>query len=192
MCYVCFNTCVEEIFKGMWIDVYFLILLRICSKICDVTLVDFFIVFALWFILEAVSDLVIWISDGTLRSLNLWAKLNSFRGFELHDCHLFALLPSNIKLRSLFSRFVPPKQIFKTLLLSAEDAATGDLKVTARCRMRRGARTISERRVVECSLRLMTPSPSWCLFRRLEKVLSSLSTFCPESTLASSFQNGSL
>lgn len=51
---------------------------------------------------------------------------------------------------------------------------------------------MSERRLVECSLRLMTPSPSWCLLRRLEKVLSSLSTFGPESTLASSFQNGSL
>lgn len=54
------------------------------------------------------------------------------------------------------------------------------------------AQTMSERRLVECSLRLMTPSPSWCLLRRLEKVLSSLSTFGPESTLASSFQNGSL
>lgn len=52
--------------------------------------------------------------------------------------------------------------------------------------------TISERRLVECSLRLMMPCPSWCLLRRLEKVLSSLSTFGPESTLASSFQNGSL
>lgn len=51
---------------------------------------------------------------------------------------------------------------------------------------------MSERRLVECSLRLMTPSPSWCLLRRFEKVLSSLSTFGPESTLASSFQNGSL
>lgn len=77
-------------------------------------------------------------------------------------------------------------------LLSAEDAVTGDLTIAARYRMRCGERTISERRVVECSLRLMTPSPSWCLFRRLEKVLSSLSTFCPESTLASSFQKGSL
>lgn len=128
-----------------------------------------------------------------LHNLNLWAKLNSFRVFELHDCHLFALLPSNIKLRSLFSRFVHPKQIFaKKPLLSAEDAVTGDLTIAARYRMRCGERTISERRVVECSLRLMTPSPSWCLFRRLEKVLSSLSTFCPESTLASSFQKGSL
>lgn len=52
--------------------------------------------------------------------------------------------------------------------------------------------TMSERRVVECSLRLMTPSPSWCLFRRFEKILISLSTFVPESMLASSFQNGSL
>lgn len=51
---------------------------------------------------------------------------------------------------------------------------------------------MSERRLVECSLRLMTPSPSWCRLRRFEKVLSSLSTFGPESTLASSFQNGSL
>lgn len=38
----------------------------------------------------------------------------------------------------------------------------------------------------------MTPSPSWCLLRRLEKVLSSLSTFGPESTLVSNFQKGSL
>lgn len=51
---------------------------------------------------------------------------------------------------------------------------------------------MSERRLVECSLRLMTPSPSWCLLRRFEKVLSSLSTFGPESTLASSLQNGGL
>lgn len=64
--------------------------------------------------------------------------------------------------------------------------------IVAQTREQEESRTMSERRLVECSLRLMIPSPSWCLLRRLEKVLSSLSTFGPESTLASSFQNGSL
>lgn len=64
--------------------------------------------------------------------------------------------------------------------------------IVAHTREQEEAHTMSERRLVECSLRLMIPSPSWCLLRRLEKVLSSLSTFGPESTLASSFQNGSL
>lgn len=60
--------------------------------------------------------------------------------------------------------------------------------------VRRGEKghTMSARRAVECSLRLMAPSPSWCLLRRLEKVLNSLSTFGPESTLARSFQKGNL
>lgn len=52
--------------------------------------------------------------------------------------------------------------------------------------------TMLERTDVECSSRLMTPSPRWCLFSRLEKVLISLSIFDPESTLAGSFQKGSL